>query len=228
VSRAASGPDLAARLGIEAPDALIMLVGGAGALSLDEFARVGTLMQDGVARAAAQTRAVVVDGGTQSGVMQLIGEGLAFIGPTAPLIGVAPEGVVAYPGGPGPDDGHTPLEPHHSHFVLVEGDQFGDETEVMYRLAEALSARCPSVAVLVNGGQIAAREVEWNVRQKREIVVLAGSGRLADALAEVALRGREPADPAVGEIARRGRLTFFDVTQPATELAGWLTRKLKS
>lgn len=226
VARSASGDEIVASLGLRPPAALLMLSGGAGAMSADDYIRVTRLIADGVARAAARARAVVIDGGTQSGVMQMMGEALAAAGRTAPHIGVAPRGKVAYPGGPASDDDRYPLEPNHSHFALVEGDLFGDETEVMYRLAAALSAQACSVAVLVNGGPIAAQEVLWNVRQRREVVVLEGSGRLADDLAAGLRRNPDPSDRLIYDIVRRGRLTLFSIASPPAELEALLVSRL--
>ena len=53
-------------------------------------------------------------------------------GRSAPCIGVAVGSLTAWPGN---TTGEAPLEPNHSHFVLVEGEQWGDETETMYELA---------------------------------------------------------------------------------------------
>ena len=51
------------------------------------------------------------------------------------------------------EDG-VPLEPNHSHFVLVQSSEWGDEARKMLELSRAMNARV--VAILVNGGAIAA------------------------------------------------------------------------
>ena len=77
-----------------------------------------------------EERITVITGGTEAGVFALFGQALAAQGgPAAPCVGVAITGRSA------PDK----LEPHHTNFVLVEGDTWGDETPVMYRLVAALA-----------------------------------------------------------------------------------------
>ncbi|HVL27495.1 MAG TPA: hypothetical protein VM390_05065, partial [Acidimicrobiales bacterium] len=73
----------------------------------------------------------VVTGATDAGIFSLLGRAATAAGAVpAPWIGVAPLGLVTWPGRPpGPADlDREPLEPHHSHFVLVEGEGWGDET----------------------------------------------------------------------------------------------------
>lgn len=226
VSKETSGEEILKSLGIQPPPALIMIIGGAGNMAEDDLAKVTNLMTAGVAQAAAQLKAAVLDGGTQSGVMRLIGEALAKVGRVAPLIGVAPAGKVAHPAEPHTHD-RVPLEPNHSHFVLVDGNDFGDETAVMYNLAQALSQKCPAIAVLINGGQIASEEVLWNVRQGREIVVFSGSGRLADTVTSAAFGQKGDDNKHVMEIIRRGKLSFFEITRPPEQLVELLTQKLE-
>ncbi len=228
VDRSATGEEIIARLKIDLPPAVIVITGGAGKMSPQNTRRVAQLVRNGVAQAASRAHAAVVDGGTRSGVMQMMGEALAAVGRTAPLIGVAPAGKISLPGGHPPDDDHWRLEPNHSHFVLVEGDKFGDETDIMYRVAQTLAARAPSIAVLVNGGEIAAQEVAWNVHHGREVVTLAGSGRLADELANAVRGGLSPANKLIAEIVRRGRLTIFDIARSAAELEELLLTQLKA
>ncbi len=74
----------------------------------------------------------------------------------------------------------------------------------MYRLAQTLAAHAPSIAVLINGGEIARREVAWNVQHGREIIALAGSGRLADELARAVRSGLTPANKLIADIVRAG------------------------
>jgi hypothetical protein len=76
----------------------------------------------------------------------------------------------------------VPLEPHHTHFVLVDGDAWGDETPALLALAGALARLAPSVAVICGGGAVTRTEVAGHQRAGRPIVAVAGSGRVADEL----------------------------------------------
>jgi SLOG in TRPM, prokaryote len=122
-----------------------------------------------LAAAVTRERLTVITGGTDAGIFHLFGAAMAEA--TAPLVGVAPqnrEGV--------------PLEPHHTHAVLVEGDDWGVETPVLLALADALSRRAPSVAVICGGGSVTRLEVAGHQQAGRPIVAVAGSGGVADEL----------------------------------------------
>ncbi|MGC8947325.1 MAG: hypothetical protein ACP5N6_14345 [Anaerolineae bacterium] len=203
-------PDaLLAALDLGFPRALVVLCGGAGGMSQREIEAVRPLIVDGLARLAAQEQIAILDGGTNSGVMALVGEGAAHHGLTAPLIGVCPAAKVSWPGNPNPL-AEAELEPHHSHFVLTPGNEFGAESRYLYALAEALGARVPSLALLINGGRLALQEALLNVRQCRPLVVFKGSGRVADVVAGAREAGSSD-DPVVAEIIRSANLVIFDI-----------------
>jgi hypothetical protein len=225
ISQGAEGAVMAAALQLPPPRAVAMISGGASDMSPTEMARLRALLVEGVARVAAEESITLIDGGTQAGVMQMIGEGRAARGGDAPLIGVCPAALVTWPGGPA-DDARVPLEPNHTHFVLTDGDRWGAETETMFALAAALSKGIPSVAVLANGGSIARDEVLHHVRQGREIIVIRGSGRLADVIAAVVAGDMEPPDDEIAAIVREGRITLFDVTDKPEALAALVRQKL--
>ena len=69
----------------------------------------------------------------------------------------------------------------------------------MYEIFGRLSAGRASAALVVNGGAITLDEVERNLAQGRPIVVVAGSGRAADAIV-AHVRGIEPPEPAVRQL----------------------------
>lgn len=213
--------DILDALGIEQPKALVMISGGAAELDEALKPRLVQLFSRGIARAAANTGALIIDGGTQAGVMAIMGQGVADQGRKSTLLGVAPAEKVTYPGGPaeGSIEDSAPLDPNHSHFVLVQSDEWGGETETMYELAEVLAEGIPVVTVLVSGGPIARDEVLRSVRQGWPIIVVQGSGRLADEIIE--LWQEKPsfiADPVVAEIIADGNIHLFPLEGSATEL----------
>ena len=88
----------------------------------------------------------------------------------------------------------------------------------MYELAEVYSQSCPSVAILVNGGTIAKNEVLYNVRQNRPIIVIEGSGRLADEIVEVLYnKSMLNSDLDLTEIIKKGKLHAFPITGSTEE-----------
>jgi hypothetical protein len=57
----------------------------------------------------------------------------------------------------------TELDERHTHFVLVPGEDWGDESELVSAFATAVARGSRSVTVLANGGAIAWRDAAWSV-----------------------------------------------------------------
>ena len=224
-----SAESIVAALAIPAPQSVILLVGGAGHLDAATRELLTPLFSRGLARAAVDLNAVILDGGTQAGVMAMMGEGVADRGRLSPLVGVAPAGKVLYPGGPelpGMADA-AQLDPNHSHFVLVEAGEWGGETATLIALAEAF--KVPVVVVLANGGDIAKREVLQAVRKDWPVIVIKGSGRLADEIA--AWWEKKPAaipSPAMDEIISAGKIRVFAPTGTLEELEHLLAAQVSN
>ena len=186
-ARVAEPGDLPAALktlGITAGRPVLVLVGGAGGMSAGQMAAlagvIGTIIP-----ALGDWGAAVVDGGTDSGVMRVIGQARDRAGASFPLVGVAAEGTVIVPGErPAPDA--APLDPHHSQVILVPGDTWGDESPWLSLVAAAIAGGRPSLTLVVNGGAITYDDIEHSLRHGRPVLVLAGTGRTADAIAAAA------------------------------------------
>ena len=98
----------------------------------------------------------------------------------------------------------------------------------MYALAEALATTIPVVTVLVNGGPLARDEVLRSVRQGWPIIVVQGSGRLADDIAT--LWQEKPSfilDPVLAEIIADGAIHLFPLHGAVAALEDLLTRQLR-
>jgi hypothetical protein len=218
-----TGADAAAALELPRPSGLVVLNGGTADLSPTVDAALRRTLGEGLARVAIDERLTVVTGGTDAGIFALFGEALDDER-TAPCAGVAPAGRVTWPGREWPggkppsDEEPVLLEPHHSHFLLVEGDEWGVETDAMLALSEALSAMCPSLAVLAGGGAGARREVLAHLRAGREVIVLDGTGRFAERLAEATAGRGEPAAE-TAEMVASGLITVIDAAEPPATLA---------
>src|SRR5690242_14931473 len=104
-------------LAIDAPRAVVVVVGGAAGLDAGgsgELEQLGAAIVD----AAAACDAVIVDGGTDAGIMRVVGRAHESRGHSNPLVGVVVEALAALPGRTAAE-GSEGLEPHHSHFLLV-------------------------------------------------------------------------------------------------------------
>ena len=203
------------RLGLEPPRPVLVIVGGASGSSESGLAQLRPLFAESLVPLAQARAACVVDGGTDAGVMRLLGRTRTELGASFPLIGVVVEELATHPGGGAVNPDAAPLEPNHTHFLLVEGTSWGDESPWLAGAATALAGGGPSLTVLVGGGEIAWEDVAESVRAGRSVIAIAGSGRTADAVAAAARgaagdeRGRELArSPLVSSIDLDDRAGF--------------------
>ena len=164
-------------LGLAAAPGCLALVGGADGMTALETVRAVPFFRDALVPLAERLGAVVVDGGTDCGVMALAGRARAERQASFPLVGV----VLAALTTEGRNDG-VPLESHHTHFVAVPGSNWGDEGRWLDALATAV-APTRGATILVNGGDISWTDVERSVAARRPVISVAGSGRTADELA---------------------------------------------
>jgi hypothetical protein len=216
-------PGALAALGLQAPRLVVVLVGGAGGLDRADLDRLRPLFESGLIPVVTRLGAAAIDGGTWSGVMRLLGEACSGAGADFPLIGVAAAGTVTLPGGQPPQDNAAPLDPNHSHFVLVPGEEWGAEADWIARVATDLADGEPSVTVVVNGGEIAYSDVERSLDAGRPVLTVAGSGRTADQLAAAAEGG--PADERAVALVKSGLVQAVRADDP-TRLASVLTSVL--
>ncbi|GAB4421537.1 MAG: hypothetical protein Kow00106_18500 [Anaerolineae bacterium] len=206
-----------AALGLPPFRGVIVIHGGAGAMERSTVPAVSAFLADAVVPLAQTHQLLVADGATQTGVARLMGEVRAAARATFPLLGVAPQRYVTYPGGPPPGKERYPLNPHHSHFIFVEGDSFGVESALLVGLLRASSA--PGFALIVNGGKIVMEEARAQAAQGNPVVILRGSGRAADRLADSASAER-------ASLPAGARLYLAEVRAPAA--FGALARRLLS
>jgi hypothetical protein len=201
--------------------AVILIIGGAGSFDRDiarDNALRSRLLQmfgRGFMLAAADAGAVFVDGGTDAGVMALLGEAVRDQPESLSLIGVAPAGRVIAPGDPAGAGNGIPFEPHHSHLVLVDAASWGGETPIMIEVTAELARSRPVVVILVHGGDGAQDELVRVVRRGWPIVVVEGFGGLADQIASLReTPGASSPDPKFAEVLADGHLIAFPVTEP--------------
>jgi hypothetical protein len=216
-------PAALASLGLQTPRPVVVLVGGAGGLDPADLDRLRPLFESGLVPAMTRLRAAAIDGGTWSGVMRLLGEARSGARADFPLIGVAAAGTVTLPGGQPPRDDAAPLDPDHTHFVLVPGDDWGAEAVWIAQAATALADGRPSVTVVVNGGEIAYSDVERSLDAGRPVLTVAGSGRTADQLAAAVQGG--PADERAVALVKSGLVQAVPADDPSG-LASALTSAL--
>lgn len=178
-------------LGLKGGYPVIVLIGG----EMDEKqAAVTRRAIETIARTAEDLHAVVICGGTDMGIMAEIGQIRSRKGYKFPLVGITPEALVTWPGGPRSarflwwGQQRWQLESHYSHFILVPGSQFGDESPWIVDAATLLSKDHRSVTILINGGEVSRKDVELSLEKGRPVIALSRTGRLADELARQPVR----------------------------------------
>lgn len=190
-----------AELHIPYPKPTIVLVGGAGGIGfLDKFPMkkaVGI-----VAQLAEDSGAIVLDGGTQAGIMTEIGVQRKKHGHTFPLVGVVFDTLLMK------EEPASILDPNHTHFLLIPGSDWGDESAWISKIATVSAGNRKSITVLVNGGKISRSDVEYSLMAKRPTFVMRGTGRLAD------------------EITLTGNVTAIDISQKPDVILETLKTKL--
>jgi hypothetical protein len=181
-----------AALGLEEGRPVMVLVGGASYLNAVDANKVERLFKDVIAPLCEEHRVTVVDGGTQSGVIRLIGEARAAAGFTFPLVGVVPKGAVQY-ANVGQVHNTSPLEPNHTQFFLVPGQTFSEESPWIAHIAQRISAGRPSFTLVANGGAVTWKDIMFSFAVGRPVLALEGTGRAADEFSQ-ALRtpGADP------------------------------------
>ena len=183
-ARPGDAADVTARMGLAMPGqgrAVIVVAGGADGLVDAALERASAMIGAAVASAAEVAGAVVVDGGTNAGVMRLAGQARARWPDALPvLVGVAPAGLVTYPGSPAREG--VQLEGNHSHFILADSSEWGGETRLLMTVAGQLAGGGRVVMVLAGGGQVARSEALEAARRGWPVFAIAGTGGLADEL----------------------------------------------
>jgi hypothetical protein len=147
-----------------------------------------------ISRIAEDLHALIICGGTDMGVMAEIGHMRWENHYKFPLVGITPEELVSWPDGPRSTKflwwgkQRWQLESHYSHFILVPGSQFGDESTWIVDTATLLSKDHRAVTILINGGEVSRKDIELSLANNRQVIALSGTGRLADELAGQANR----------------------------------------
>ena len=190
----------ALQLRLSKPKLIILIFGGASG-NLDTSDTSITILHqilDDVLQYAADNDAIIIDGGTKSGIMEIVGQRASKIEQSKKpiILGVAPAGLISLINSTKQEDNYKNegdndrendkvlLDPNHSHFVLVEGDKWGDETIKLFEIASSLSTSdIPIVALLAGGGRISKKEILFCINQNWPVIVIEKTGYLADEIA---------------------------------------------
>ena len=194
-------PEALNQLGIPHPKPVIVLVGGASGIGwLDKFPMRKAIGI--ITKLAEETQSVVLDGGTQAGIMQEIGKQRKKGKFSFPLVGVVFDSLIMK------EDPKSILDPNHTHFFLIPGDDWGDESAWISKIATSIAGDNKSITILVNGGSISRTDVEYSLLENRTVFIMRGTGRLAD------------------EITLTGKVFPVDISQKPEEILEYLKARL--
>jgi hypothetical protein len=178
---------------------IILIFGGSSGNIDTSDTSIAILHQilDEVLKYATDNDAIIIDGGTKSGIMEIVGQRVSQIEQSKKpiILGVAPAGLISVSRSTKQEDNNKNddndeendkvlLDPNHSHFVLVEGYRWGDETIKLFEIASALAKNdIPIVALLAGGGRISKKEILFCINRNWPIIVIEKTGYLADEIA---------------------------------------------
>lgn len=209
-------------LGLHSPTANLVVIGGASNMSSESLQRLSAVFEMVLAPLVQELGITVLDGGTDAGVIQMMGQARGIVDGTFNLLGVAPQSKVKLPQEiTRESERRKDLEPHHTSFCLIPGENWGSESPWLAQLATTLAGSSPSVTLMINGGKVALADLQANLATGRPAIVLAGSGRMADAIV-TAIHNSTSADPAIASIISQyypHKLSVFDLSSPLANLA---------
>jgi hypothetical protein len=144
----------------------------------------------------------VVDGGTQAGIMKEIGAQRKRNKFSFPLIGVVFDSLLIQ------QEPKSILDPNHTHFFLIPGEDWGDESAWISKIATAIAGEQKSITILVNGGNISRADVQYSLLENRPAFVMRGTGRMAD------------------EITLGGDIMAIDISEKSADILEFLRARL--
>ena len=185
------------------PDVLISVTGSAASLQLTS--QLQRVFDRGLAQAAAMTNAWIFTGGTDSGVMKLVGEAMHKGGLVdVPVVGIAPwmaihgksalegcKGQEVHVGATRREEGvEGRLNPYHTHQILVDAGPatgtWGSEIGLRSRLERTYATQkgVPVVLLVVQGGPNTVDMMLASAQLGCPLLVLSDSGGAASAISQ--------------------------------------------
>ncbi len=193
------------------------------------------LFSRGIAPAALDAEALIIDGGLPTGVMELIGKAVADREHKSMLLGFTPADKVTMQG-----DSVTNafLEVNHSHFILTRGgsvESMPIVNKVIFQLINRpgkagnknIQRKVPALAIVTGGNETTKDMLLQAVRQKFTVIIVEGSGGLADEVsAGWQKKDSAPEDPSLAEIIADGKLYFHSLNSPANGIGNLIASAL--
>ncbi len=148
------------------------------------------------------------------------------------------------------DDGRRMLESSHTHFVVVKGTHPDRKIDTIDTIVESFAQKVPVLVVLVNDSPLAKDGILRSVRRGWPILIIEGSGGLADEIHHVWQKKQDDLkklsewdssktvasktvlsfieDPVIAEVIAKGDLQFFSITDTSEKLERRINSRLRS
>ena len=241
--------DWATGLALGPLGAVVLVAGGDDALDEALRPRLTQLVARGLVRTLREVagqhggsaRALCLVRASGAGLPTLLGRAVADSGGGLSLLGLAPTAVLALPGDTAGTAGDAPVA-GLSHLLTTPGAAWGDELAAKLDLVQALAVPPPAAAgaaasagpairpllLVIGGGPAAQAEVLLAVRRGWPVLLVEGSGGVADALGRQIEQGEADADdPAVAEILADGHLSSLTLGDKAAGAVEALARAVQ-
>ncbi|NEQ52302.1 MAG: hypothetical protein F6K11_19535 [Leptolyngbya sp. SIO3F4] len=226
-------------MGLHGPKPTLLVIGGASHMTEESQIKLLDFFNGPLATLSEKLGITVLDGGTDAGVTHMMGQARHHTSGQFNLVGVAPLRRIIFPGQYKPkfldkvdpkvlekyDADYPPveLEPHHTHFFLVSGYAWGSESLWLATFSSVLAGQTPSITLLINGGQVSLADLKLNLELGRKVIIIAGSGRLADKVADT-ISGVNPSkDTAIQNLVKTyypKQLSVFDLLSSSLKELG--------
>lgn len=197
------------------PAPILLVIGDLASLQEDKAASMRELYKNGILRAAAQTDAMIVDCGLASGICSAeVDEDFQFA-MNVPHMGITPNAI------------EDELYRYHTHQVRVTDfigwdDRQEDFVDTKLELISRLTGpTCRVVCVLINNGHVAWEEALQCTQRGWPVIIVKGSGDLADELVTTQETG-QCYDFNMREIISTGKTVVFSDKGTASEFSSLL------
>jgi len=238
---------------VVAPKAITLIVGGTDLVDGELQARLVQLFCRGLARAVAANGTILIDRSVGSAAIPALSKTLLDCTGNTTLLRVVNDDEITWPDRDhkdGAGSGRRMLEPDYTHIVAVKGTNRDGVLNTTLGLVEEFSQDIPILTILVNDSSTAKEEIVRSVRRAWPILIIGGSGGLADQLQQAwqdkqnylqalskwdAGDSHKPrpsppfiADPALAEVIAEGDLHFFSITDTPEKLEQTIDLRLKT
>jgi hypothetical protein len=187
VRQTAQAPEILKALELPKAPAAIIVGGSTAPFNPKLKNRLLDLISRGVVVAALETEAILLDEGTNAGISEIVGQGVADRDRKSKLIGVLSTGIVSSPEEAAAGELKN-LDPNHTHFIVNEQAQPGWQAQTLCRLAEAATTNKDWVLTVLVGGETEGAALDLaleTVRRGWSLIVIEGSGPLADEIVKL-------------------------------------------